>query len=100
MEPLLPQRPTKPLVSELGKQSIGELDMNERELFKLMLEESHEELSQVNKILETISKIRSYIVSSVSVENIVYLENTTTVYQMLHLGSGLPLRMKQRKSSV
>jgi hypothetical protein len=48
-----------------------------------MLQDYHEDLSQVSKTLETINKVRSYIVSSVATRNITYLESTTTVYQML-----------------
>jgi hypothetical protein len=82
-EPKLPQRPDKPSVSEFNKQRIIELDTDRRGLYELMLQEYCEELSQVNKTLETISRVRSYIVSSVSVKNIVYIEGATTVYQML-----------------
>jgi hypothetical protein len=48
-----------------------------------MSQEYREELSQFNKTMETIDRIRTYIVNSVSDKNIVYIEGITNVYQML-----------------
>ena len=82
-EPRLPKRPTMPEATDLGKQSIADLDVDERELFKLMYQQYREVLTQVTKTLETITRIRNFIVSTVSAKNIVYIKKTSTVYQML-----------------
>src|SRR5580700_1408737 len=84
IEPQLPQRPTKPSVVQLfDKQSIASLNVNERELYKLVFQDYRKELSQVSKIFDLIDRVRIYITNSVSLKNITYLEDTTTVYQML-----------------
>lgn len=84
-EPVVPIRPEKPAPQEVNssKNSIVALDPTEKETFKILLSVYKEDLAKANKVLDTIQAVRTYIVKTVSTKNITYIDDKTTVYQML-----------------
>ena len=59
------------------------MDVIERESFKLLLLMYKEDLAKVKQVLDAIQIVRNHIVTTVSTNNIVYIDDKTTVYQML-----------------
>jgi hypothetical protein len=85
IEPIVPNRPEKPSPRDVNpnKASILELDAAEKETFKLLLSMYKEDLAIAKQVLDTIQTVRNHIVTTVSTRNIVYINDKTTVYQML-----------------
>ncbi len=65
------------------KNTLSQLDTTEKEMLKLSLAMYKEDLTNTNKILDTIQSVRKHIVTTVSTCNIIYINDKTTVYQML-----------------
>jgi hypothetical protein len=84
-EPVVPNRPEKPTPQEINpnKPSILGLDAAEKETFKLLLSVYKEDLAIAKQVLDTIQTVRNHIVKTVSTKNITYIDDKTTVYQML-----------------
>jgi len=84
-EPVIPSRPEKPTPRSINpaKNSLLELDAIEKETFKLFLADYKEELVVAKQILDNIQNVRNHIVTTVSTHNIVYINDKTSVYQML-----------------
>jgi len=56
------------------------LDTTERETFKLLLANYKEDLVVAKQVLDTIQAVRTYIVTTVTTKNIVYIKGKTMVY--------------------
>ena len=84
-EPVVPKRPEKPTPRDVNpaKTSLLELDQTEKETFKLLLADYKENLAVAKQILDTIQTVRNHVVTTVSSNNIVYISDKTTVYEML-----------------
>ena len=84
-EPAVPNQPAKPTPQEVNpsKTTIMALDTTERETFKLLLANYKEDLVVAKQVLDTIQAVRTYIVTTVTTKNIVYIKGKTMVYQML-----------------
>ena len=84
-EPVVPNRPVMPTPKDVNptKTSILALDAAEKETFKLLLTIYKEDLAIAKQVLDTIQTVRNHIVTTVSTNNIVYISDTTSVYQML-----------------
>src|SRR4030081_3639738 len=67
-EPIVPNRPGKPTPQEVNpaKASILELDLAERETFKLLLSMYKEDLAIAKQVLDTIQAVQKHIVTTVS----------------------------------
>jgi len=85
MEPQTPLRPAKPAPTDVNpdKTSIVELDSEEKDTFKLLLAMYKDDLSIANRVTDVLQSIRNHIVTTVSINNIVYINNKTSIYQML-----------------
>lgn len=85
LEPVVPNRPEKPKPQSVNpaKTSLLELDATEKETFKLLLSDYKEDLAIAKQVLDTIQTVRKHLVTTVSMNNIVYINDKTTVYQML-----------------
>jgi hypothetical protein len=84
-EPVIPTRPEKPTTQSINpdKTSLLELDTAEKETFKLFLADYKEDLAVAKQILDTIQTVWNHVVTTVSTRNIVYINDKTSVYQML-----------------
>jgi hypothetical protein len=84
-EPVVPNRPEKPKPQSVNpaKTSLLELDETEKETFKLLLSDYKEDLAIAKQVLDTIQTVRKHLVTTVSMNNIVYINDKNTVYQML-----------------
>jgi hypothetical protein len=84
-EPIVPNRPEKPNPQDVNpsKTSLLTLNTEEKETFKLLLSMYKEDLAIAKQVLDTIQTVRNHIVTTVSTTNIVYINDKTTVYQML-----------------
>jgi len=56
------------------------LDTTKRETFKLLLANYKEDLVVAKQVLNTIQAIQTYIVTTVTTKNIVYIKGKTIVY--------------------
>jgi hypothetical protein len=85
IEPIVPSRPEMPTPSGINptKTTLPELDLAEKETFKLLLAIYKEDQSTVKQALDVIQTIRTHIVTTVSINNISYIKDNSTVYQML-----------------
>ena len=85
IEPAVPTRPEmpKPTAVNPAKNTILELNAPEKETLKLLLSIYKENLAIAKQILDTIQTVRKHIVTMVSTRNIVYINDKTTVHQML-----------------
>jgi len=84
-EPIVPTRPEMPKPKDVNpvKTTLLELDAAEKETFKLLITMYKEDLAIAKQVLDTIQTVRNHIVTTVSTKNIVYINDKTTVYQML-----------------
>lgn len=82
-----PTRPNPPAPADAstveGHTTLTTLTSDEREIYKLLYSEYKESLSLVKQELDTLRAIRNHLVTSVSKENIVYIESQETIYDML-----------------
>src|SRR5438067_8113837 len=85
LEPAVPSRPEKPSPKDVNpaKTTLLTMDAVERESFKLLLLMYKEDLAEAKQVLDAIQIVRNYIVTTVSTNNIVYIDDKTTEYQML-----------------
>ena len=81
-EPIVPSRPGKPTPQDVNpdKDSVLDLDLDEKEIFKLLLTVYKEDLAIAKQVLDTIHVVRKHIVTTVSTCNIVYINNKTLMY--------------------
>ncbi len=84
-EPAVPIRPEMPKITDINpqKNTLSQLDTTKKETLKLSLAMYKEDLANTNKIFDTIQSICKHIVTMVSTRNIIYINDKTTVYQML-----------------
>ena len=84
-EPVIPSRPEKPTAAHINpaKSSTTSLTPAELDMYKVMLAEYREDLATVKQILDTLQTVRNHVVTTISVTNVVYIKNKSTVYQML-----------------
>ena len=84
-EPVGPTRPEMPTPMAINptKTSLLALDATERETFKLLLASYKEDLAVAKQVLDTLQTVRTHIVTTVSMTNIVYINDKTTIYQMM-----------------
>lgn len=82
-----PTRPVAPSPAEASSiadhTTFATLSSDEREIFKLLYNEYKESLSLARQEMETLKAIRNHLVTSVSKDNIVYIETKDTIYDML-----------------
>ena len=86
--PIEPARPVEPLASGASKSNppnttLEMLTSDERDTYKLLYGRYKDQLSLVNRQLDSLCQIRNYIVTSTSKDNMVYIKNHTTAYEML-----------------
>jgi hypothetical protein len=55
----------------------------ELDTYKVMLAEYREDLTTVKQVLDTLQTVQNHVVTTVSIINIVYIKDKSTVYQML-----------------
>jgi hypothetical protein len=84
-EPIIPSRPEKPTATHINpaKSSTTSLTPAELDMYKVMLAEYREDLATVKQVLDTLQTVRNHVVTTISVTNVVYIKNKSTVYQML-----------------
>lgn len=83
-EPIRPVAPSPAEASLVeGHTTFASLTPDEREIFKLIYSEYKESLSLARQEMETLKAIRNHLVTSVSKDNIVYIETKDTIYDML-----------------
>ncbi len=84
-EPAVPTRPVMPKITDINlqKNTLSQLDTTEKEMLKLSLAMYKEDLINTNKILDTIQSVCKHIITTISTRNIIYINDKTTVYQML-----------------
>jgi hypothetical protein len=84
-EPVVPNRPEKPTATDVNpvKSSTTTLTPAELDTYKVMLAEYREDLATVKQALDTLRTVRNHVVTTISVTNIVYIKDKSTVYQML-----------------
>jgi Reverse transcriptase (RNA-dependent DNA polymerase)/Pol polyprotein, beta-barrel domain len=84
-EPVVPGRPEIPTPKDVNpaKTTILELNAAEKETFKLLMTIYKEDLAIAKQILDTIQTVRNHVATTVSTDNIVYINDKTTVHQML-----------------
>ena len=84
-EPAVPNRPVMPSPKDVNqeKDSLLALDAAEKETYKLLLTVYKEDLAIAKQVLDTIQAVRKHIVTTVSANNITYIDGKPTVYQML-----------------
>jgi hypothetical protein len=77
----------------LTKTTLLELDQAEKESYKILFSMYKEELATAKQVLDIIQTVQTYIVATVSMKNLTYINGKTTVYQML-------VALKKRLSST
>ena len=84
-DPAVPPRPVKPTpdLVNADKLTILDLDLVERETYKLLLADYKEELVVVKQIHDSLQAVRTHIVTTVSATNISYIDDKPSIYQML-----------------
>ena len=84
-EPAVPAEPEIPTVTQVNrnKNSIVELDPDERELYKLLLVQHKEYLAKATKTLEALNGVRKHLITTVATDNLIYIWGKSTAYQML-----------------
>src|SRR5271155_1631553 len=84
-EPAIPSRPEKPTAKDVNpaKSSTTSLTTTELDMYKVLLTEYREDLATVKQVLDTLQTVRNHVVTTISVTNVVYIKDKTTVYQML-----------------
>ena len=83
-EPVLSIAPSPAEASSVaGHMNFATLTADEREIFKLLYNEYKESLSLARQEMESLKTIRNQLVTSVSKDNIVYIETKDTIYEML-----------------
>jgi hypothetical protein len=85
VEPTIPIRPEMPTPKDVNpdKTTLVSLSIEEKETFKILLAIYKEDLAVTKQVLDTIQSVRKHIVSSVSSNNIVYINDKTSIFQML-----------------
>jgi len=85
IEPNIPRLPMKPTPDNVNqdKSTILELDLSERETYRLLLADYKEELAITNQIYTGLQNVQKHLAATVAASNIVYINDKTTVYQML-----------------
>ncbi len=63
--------------------TLATLISDEREVYKLLYNEYKDNLSLVKQQIESLRQIRNHIVTSISKDNITYLKDKATIYDML-----------------
>ena len=58
--------------------TLAELDM-----YKVLLAEYREDLATVKQVLDTLQTVQNHVVTTISITNVVYIKDKSTVYQML-----------------
>ena len=81
-EPILLSRLRKLTLQDvnLNKDLVLDLDLDKKEIFKLLLTVYKEDLAIAKQVLNTIYVVQKHIVTTVSTCNIVYINNKTLVY--------------------
>jgi hypothetical protein len=81
-EPVIPSRPEKPSAKDVNpnKTTTVLLTPTELDMYKVLLTEYREDLATVKQVLDTLQLVRNYVVTTVSVTNVVYIKDTSTVY--------------------
>ena len=87
-QPIEPTRPVAPLARDASTSSpphttLATLTSDEREVYKLLYNEYKDNLSLVKQQIESLRQIRNHIVTSISKDNITYLKDKATIYDML-----------------
>ena len=84
-EPVVPNRPRMPTSTDVNpeKPTLLALDAAEKETYNLLLTVYKEDLAITKQVLDTIQSVRKHIVSSISSNNIVYINDKTSIFQML-----------------
>lgn len=83
-EPTLPTSPEAIEASPVARHTtLATLTPDERDVFKLLYNEYKEKLSQVKAEIESLKLIRTHLVTSVSKENVVYIESKEGIHDML-----------------
>jgi hypothetical protein len=84
-ELVVPKRPMMPKPNDVNptKTDVLTLTTEETEKYKVMITLYRDEQMVTNWILDIIQTIRNHIVSIVSAKNIRYINDKTTLYQML-----------------
>ena len=84
-EPAVPAELEVPTATQVNrnKNSIVELDPDERELYKLLLVQHKEHSAKVTKTLEALNGVRKHLITTVAIDNLVYIRGKSTAYQML-----------------
>ena len=59
------------------------LTLVELDIYKVLLTEYCKDLATVKQVLDTLQMVRNHIVTTISVSNVVYIIDKSTVYQML-----------------
>ena len=58
--------------------TLAELDM-----YKVLLAEYREDLATVKQVLDTLQTVQNHVVTTISITNVIYIKDKSTVYQML-----------------
>ncbi|KAI1001340.1 hypothetical protein K3495_g6859 [Podosphaera aphanis] len=83
-QPALPTLPAPAGTSTIaGHITLATLTSDERDIYKLLYGEYKEVLSQRKQEIDTLRGIRNHLVTSISKENIGYIESKDTIYEML-----------------
>ncbi|KAI0993953.1 hypothetical protein K3495_g14231 [Podosphaera aphanis] len=83
-QPALPTLPAPADASTIaGHTTLATLTSDERDIYKLLYSEYKEVLSQKKQEIDTLRGIRNHLVTSISKENIVYIESKDTIFEML-----------------
>jgi hypothetical protein len=84
-EPILLREPDRPKPSDIkaGVTTTVALTAAEREEFRFQREDYKIELVRYQRQRDTLNNIKDFIITSVARQHLSYLENKTTVYQML-----------------
>jgi hypothetical protein len=84
-QPDIPTLPLQPTASTINPDatSLVDLDINERDLYKLLFAEFKEEKAHVAKILDELKAINHHIVTTISATNIAYIRDKKTGYGRL-----------------
>jgi len=84
-EPVIPGRPEKPTATDVNpaKSTTTSLTLAELDMYKVLLAEYREDLATVKQVLNTLQTVRNHVVTTISITNVVYIKDKSTVYQML-----------------
>ena len=81
-EPVIPSRAEKPSAKDVNssKTTTTSLTPPELDMYKVLLTEYREDLATVKQVLDTLQTVRNHVVTTVSVTNVVYIKDKSTVY--------------------